>query len=302
MALISDVLRDPYGNPRVGVTVHMRARRTSSRVIVKAPAQAVTDSNGRYSLKVEPGTFDVTITEEGNPPEPVGRITVNPDSIDGPLNDFLTEPREEEVTPEVVQIVSEMRSETRKAADHVTETASQLPTIPQVNALETAVNAMTADARNAVTTIIIPAKDFDLAIGSASYGMIASRLAGWQFSHGSAASVSKMISLPSHWNSMKISFIWVNLVANNNGNVSLSGLTHNWGIGESINQTPPNGYARVIPPDPTPYIVTETLLDLALPVNPSKYTTLRVGRNGDSSSDTLPTGVAMLAIKLQKIG
>lgn len=125
MALISDVLRDPYGNPRVGVTVHMRARRTSSRVIVKAPAQAVTDSNGRYSLTVEPGTFDVTITEEGNPPEPVGRITVNPDSIDGPLNDFLTEPREDEVTPEVIAIVNELRSGARIDADRA-EVAAML--------------------------------------------------------------------------------------------------------------------------------------------------------------------------------
>ncbi|HBQ6909556.1 TPA: hypothetical protein L8O84_003204, partial [Klebsiella pneumoniae] len=135
---------------------------------------------------------------------------------------------------------------------------------------------------------------------SASFGMIASRLAGWQFTHGVNASITKMIDLPSHWSKMRISLIWTNLVANNNFNVSLSGERHSWSAGESFNQEPA-GYAAVVPVNGTPFIAVETQLALDLTVDPTRHTTLRIGRNGASSSDSLPTAIALLAVRLTKV-
>lgn len=116
MALISDVLIGPYGNPRIGVEIEMRARRTSSNVVKLAPSISVTDAAGRYSLNVHPGEYDVMISADGHPPENVGSISVYADSADGTLNDFLVMPGESDVSPALVRIVDEMRAETRNSA------------------------------------------------------------------------------------------------------------------------------------------------------------------------------------------
>ncbi|WKL60322.1 hypothetical protein QZN18_20240 [Klebsiella variicola] len=186
-----------------------------------------------------------------------------------------------------------------ESASEVAAIAATLPTNTQFTELQTSVDAITADPVNAITSILIPASDFSLAIGSASFGMIASRLAGWQFTHGADASVSKMIDLPSHWAKMRISFIWSNLVANT-GNVSFSGLIHKWSAGESFNQTPAGG-GIVAAANATPYIGIETQIALDLTVDPTRHTTIRVGRNGSSASDTLATAMVILAIRLTKV-
>ncbi|HBQ6202348.1 TPA: hypothetical protein MIU44_25745 [Klebsiella pneumoniae] len=187
-----------------------------------------------------------------------------------------------------------------EARDTAVEAAATLPTKQQFEELQVAYDSLEKDPENAVTEIVIPAKDFDLAVGTASYGMIASRLAGWQFTHGVNASVTKMIDLPSHWGKMRISPIWTNLVANNNFTVSMSGEIHSWSAGENFDQAP-SGYAAVVSVPGTPYIAVETQLSLDLVVDPTRHTTLRISRNGTSSSDTLPTAIALLAVRLTKV-
>ena len=54
MALISGLLKGPYGDPRSGVTITMRSIKTSSTVLNLAKSQSVTDDGGKYSLSVEP--------------------------------------------------------------------------------------------------------------------------------------------------------------------------------------------------------------------------------------------------------
>ncbi|MCM6330823.1 hypothetical protein M4C38_25865 [Klebsiella pneumoniae] len=191
------------------------------------------------------------------------------------------------------------RDEAVTAASNVSEIAETLPTNEQFTELQTSVDSITADPANAITSITIPALDFSLAIGSASFGMISSRLAGWQFTHGADASVTKMIDLPSHWSKMRISLIWANLVANT-GDVSFSGLIQNWSAGESFNQTPSGG-GIVAAANATPYIGIETQIALDLTVDPTRHTTIRVGRNGSSASDTLPTAMVLLAVRLTKV-
>ncbi|MEG8823850.1 hypothetical protein U4T63_18255 [Klebsiella pneumoniae] len=165
--------------------------------------------------------------------------------------------------------------------------------------VRTAINSLHADPVNAVTSIIIPAKDFDLASGNATYGMVAQRIAGWQLSHGAKSSITKVINLPSHWEGMRISLIWSNLIAND-GNVSFSGEVHGWAEGESFNK-PPAGYSTVAVANATPYMGIETELALNLPVDPARNTTIRITRNGDSVNDTLATAMVLLAVRLSKV-
>ncbi|HCO5811644.1 TPA: hypothetical protein OBN97_002490 [Escherichia coli] len=199
----------------------------------------------------------------------------------------------------ISSVVTTARDEAVQANQEVQQTASQLPTNEQFTELQTSVDSITADPANAITSITIPALDFSLAISSASFGMIASRLAGWQFTHGNDAAVTKVIDLPSHWSKMRISLIWANLVANT-GNVSFSGLVQNWSAGESFNQTPTGG-SNVAAANATPYIGIETQIPTDLIVDPTRHTTIRVGRNGSSASDTLPTAIVLLAVRLTKV-
>lgn len=186
------------------------------------------------------------------------------------------------------------------AIESVEAIAEELPTKQQFTELQTSVDSITADPTNAVTSIVIPAKDFDLVINSATYGVVASRLGGWQFSHGVDASIAKMIDLPSHWTKMRISLIWSNLVANS-GNVSFSGLTNSWSAGESFNQTPTLGGAVIPAANATPYIGIESQILTDIVVDPTRHTTIRVGRNGTSANDTLPTSIILLAVRLTKV-
>lgn len=200
---------------------------------------------------------------------------------------------------DITEVVTDARDEAVQANQEVQETAAQLPTKQQFTELQVSVDSITADPTNAITSITIPALDFSLAIGSASFGMIASRLAGWQFTHGADASVTKMIDLPSHWTKMRISLIWANLVSNT-GNVSFSGLIQSWSAGESFNQAPAGG-GIVAVANATPYIGIETQIALDLTVDPTRHTTIRVGRNGSSASDTLATAMVLLAVRLTKV-
>ncbi|WP_182074472.1 MULTISPECIES: prophage tail fiber N-terminal domain-containing protein [unclassified Serratia (in: enterobacteria)] len=117
MTLISGVLKGPYGDPRSGVTITMRAVRTSSTVLGLAKSQSVTNDSGKYSLSVEPGAYEVIISVYGAQPERVGAIEVYNDSLPGTLNDFLRRPGENDVTPEIVQTVDRLRAEAALSAD-----------------------------------------------------------------------------------------------------------------------------------------------------------------------------------------
>ena len=116
MTVISGTLIGPYSDPRPGVTIEMIAVGTTTTVIKYASSRSTTDANGRYSLKVEPGRYDVTISASGQPPERVGSIYVELTSPTGSLNDFLTMPGEEDITPEIVKTVDRMRADAADSA------------------------------------------------------------------------------------------------------------------------------------------------------------------------------------------
>ncbi|SUI86833.1 Prophage tail fibre N-terminal [Serratia quinivorans] len=93
-----------------GVTIMLTAVKTSSAVVHLAPSSSTTGTDGSYSLSVEVGTHNVMIEAYGRPFEKVGQITVYSDSKPGTLNDFLTSPGQDELTPAIVAIVDDMRA------------------------------------------------------------------------------------------------------------------------------------------------------------------------------------------------
>lgn len=112
MALISDVLRGPYGDPQPNVIITMRAKETNARVLVSNSSAAITAADGKYSMQVFPGEYEVLVSTLGK----VGEIRVYPDSTDGTLNDFLITPGEDELTPAIVKTVETMRKESADSA------------------------------------------------------------------------------------------------------------------------------------------------------------------------------------------
>ncbi|WP_273849124.1 prophage tail fiber N-terminal domain-containing protein [Serratia liquefaciens] len=113
MALISDILCGPYGDPQSDVVITMRAQGTSSKVLISNSSAATTDAGGKYSMQVFPGRYEVLVSTLGK----IGEIQVFSDSKDGTLNDFLLAPDEDELTPAIVQTVDTMRAETALSAD-----------------------------------------------------------------------------------------------------------------------------------------------------------------------------------------
>ncbi|KEY58515.1 prophage tail fiber N-terminal domain-containing protein [Serratia sp. DD3] len=116
MTVISGILKDPIGGPRSGVVIELRAVRTSATVVNQARSQSITDATGKYTLTVEPGAYDVTVTTDGRQPERVGGITVALNSKPGTLNDFLTMPGEADLNPAIVEAVDRMRAEAAASA------------------------------------------------------------------------------------------------------------------------------------------------------------------------------------------
>ncbi|EOT1929967.1 prophage tail fiber N-terminal domain-containing protein [Serratia marcescens] len=137
MALISDILRGPYGDPQPNVIITMRAKETSARVLVSNSSAAITAADGKYSMQVFPGEYEVMVSTLGK----VGEIRVYPDSKDGTLNDFLITPGEEEVTPEIVQTVETLRAEAAISADKSAASAAAAK-ISENNAAGTLANAI----------------------------------------------------------------------------------------------------------------------------------------------------------------
>ncbi|EHH4325515.1 phage tail protein, partial [Escherichia coli] len=73
---ISGVLLDGAGPPVAGCRIELRARKTSSTVVVHVASSTLTAENGQYSIDVEPGYYDVTLWRDGYPPIRAGDICV----------------------------------------------------------------------------------------------------------------------------------------------------------------------------------------------------------------------------------
>ncbi len=131
---ISGVLKDGTGKPVQNCTIVLKARRTSSTVVVNTVASENPDEAGRYSMDVEHGQYSVTLLVEGFPPSHAGTITVYEGSRPGTLNDFLgAMMTEDDVRPEALRRFEQMVEEVSRNASAVaqnTAAAKNQPAMP----------------------------------------------------------------------------------------------------------------------------------------------------------------------------
>lgn len=118
---ISGVLKDGTGKPVQNCTIVLKARRTSSTVVVNTLASENPDEAGRYSMDVEYGQYSVILLVEGFPPSHAGTITVYEDSRPGTLNDFLGAMTEDDARPEALRRFELMVEEVARNASVVAQ-------------------------------------------------------------------------------------------------------------------------------------------------------------------------------------
>ncbi|EIF6385379.1 prophage tail fiber N-terminal domain-containing protein, partial [Escherichia coli] len=147
---ISGVLKDGTGKPVENCTIQLKARRTSSTVVVNTVASENPDEAGRYSMDVEYGQYSVILLVEGFPPSHAGTITVYEDSQPGTLNDFLGAMSEDDVRPEAMRRFELMVEEAARHAEEAKKNAGEAETsarnagISASQAEESAANADTS--------------------------------------------------------------------------------------------------------------------------------------------------------------
>ena len=115
---ISGVLKDGTGKPVQNCTIVLKARRTSSTVVVNTVASENPDEAGRYSMDVEHGQYSVTLLVEGFPPSHAGTYE---GSRPGTLNDFLGAMTEDDVRPEALRRFEVMVEEVERNASAVAQ-------------------------------------------------------------------------------------------------------------------------------------------------------------------------------------
>ncbi|HFM5382379.1 TPA: prophage tail fiber N-terminal domain-containing protein [Escherichia coli] len=146
---ISGVLKDGTGKPVQNCTIVLKARRTSSTVVVNTVASENPDEAGRYSMDVEHGQYSVTLLVEGFPPSHAGTITVYEGSRPGTLNDFLGAMTEDNVRPEALRRFEQMVEEVSRNASAVaqnTAAAKKSASDASASASEAATHATDAAA------------------------------------------------------------------------------------------------------------------------------------------------------------
>ncbi|HGX2326775.1 TPA: prophage tail fiber N-terminal domain-containing protein [Escherichia coli] len=121
---ISGVLKDGTGKPVQNCTIVLKARRTSSTVVVNTVASENPDEAGRYSMDVEYGQYSVTLLVEDFPPSHAGTITVYEGSRPGTLSDFLGAMTEDDVMPEALRRFELMVNEVARHAGASSQSAA----------------------------------------------------------------------------------------------------------------------------------------------------------------------------------
>uniref|UniRef100_UPI001ABEF473 prophage tail fiber N-terminal domain-containing protein n=1 Tax=Gilliamella bombi TaxID=1908521 RepID=UPI001ABEF473 len=143
MAKISGVLTDGAGNIINNCTIELYAKKTTSKVLTQTQAFQVAN-NGSYTMNVLPCDYDVKLIINGFPPKKLGAIQVFSDSKDGTLNDFLLNPLESEITPEILQQVIDARNHANKSSEKASDSERNSKT-SETNAKVSADNAKASE-------------------------------------------------------------------------------------------------------------------------------------------------------------
>ncbi|OTQ48930.1 prophage tail fiber N-terminal domain-containing protein [Gilliamella apis] len=131
--------------------------------------------NGSYTMNVLPCDYEVKLIINGFPPKKLGTIQVFSDSADGSLNDFLLNPSESEITPEILQQVIDARNHANKSAEKAADSEQNSKTsetnakISETNAknIANSVENLVANASNSAQSASESATIANNAIASA---------------------------------------------------------------------------------------------------------------------------------------
>lgn len=116
MATISGTLKNASG-VRPNTKIILTAYKTTSAVVTLAPDTAIiTDANGAYSFVCNSSCYNVRIQQPGHPCENVGTIQVYSDSVDGDLNQYLTNFNPDHLTPEIEREMRRLALEAAQSA------------------------------------------------------------------------------------------------------------------------------------------------------------------------------------------
>lgn len=142
MTKISGYLKDGRGRPIANCVIELKAKKNTSSVIVETSSFDSPNGEGYYEMEVEPCQYAVTLLIRGFPAKHVGEITVYSDSPDGTLNDFLLVPNSNEIKPELITALEQVRYENRQIVEKAKQDVQQLAQQTQNIATQTEQNIL----------------------------------------------------------------------------------------------------------------------------------------------------------------
>lgn len=122
--IISGILRDGLSRPLANVAIRLTCLKTGTNVLVGVDADFKTGADGSYSVNVASGSYGLCVNFGGMGYERVGNVSVYNDSLPGSLEDFLTVPGVDEITPEILAQVIQARYDAVNAANNAANNAT----------------------------------------------------------------------------------------------------------------------------------------------------------------------------------
>lgn len=128
MAKLSGKLIDGASQIIADAVIELRSLKNTNTVLNKV-ISTTTTKEGFYSINAQIGKYEVVIVRSGFSPASVGIIDIYADSLDGSLNDYLLNPNENEITPEILAQVSALRDDSKKFASNAENVAKSIQDI-----------------------------------------------------------------------------------------------------------------------------------------------------------------------------
>lgn len=129
--IIEGVLTNGKGEIIPNCKIELIASQTSKSVIKASDAVFTTNDRGYYHVEVYPCSYSVYISALSR--YELGTIRVYADSQNGSLNDFLTAPRACDLTPEILHIFNQIKTEMELIAKEHIETIKKNSPVLSVN-------------------------------------------------------------------------------------------------------------------------------------------------------------------------
>ena len=121
---ISGILKDALARPLANVAIRFLSLKTNSNIVIGVDTDFRTANDGSYTADVVSGTYGVLMNFGSY--EKIGEINVYDDSLPGTLEDFLTIPGIEEITPEILAQVIQARNDAVNAANNAASEATAI--------------------------------------------------------------------------------------------------------------------------------------------------------------------------------